>query len=215
MNKNKPILFCDFDGTLCHDRYWRSLPPNKHEKLQELFFGNDTTFINDWMRGKYSAEEINQSISQRIEMPFESLWDIFVSDCKTMRVPKEALEMLNSLRDRYIVILITGNMDSFTRFTQSALGLENYFDCISNSFYEGVHKTDNEGEIFIKYTNKYKVSIQTCILIDDSKKVCKIFNKLGGTAYRVIKNRDIIYYLEKLTDRDALVGKTENHPNFP
>lgn len=203
MNSIKSILFCDFDGTLCHDRYWRSLSPDEYEKVQELLFRNDTTLVNDWMRGKYSAEEINQFVSEKTGIPFKKLWDIFVNDCKTIRVSKEALETLNRLRDRYTIILITGNMDSFSRFTQPALALENYFDHISNSSHEGIHKTDSEGEIFLKYTERYSVSIQSCILLDDSKNVCKIFTELGGTAYLVTQDQNILYYLEKLADRDA------------
>ncbi len=80
----KPILFCDFDGVLCHDRYWRSLPPREHEKVQDLLFREDTTLVNNWMRGKHTAEEINQIISEKIGIPFEKLWTVFVEDCKTM-----------------------------------------------------------------------------------------------------------------------------------
>jgi|TARA_Y100000310_G_scaffold342803_1_gene447513 hypothetical protein len=61
----KPILFCDFDGTICHDRYWRSLSPESHEALQELLFRGDKARISDWMRGKYTAEEINQFAAEK------------------------------------------------------------------------------------------------------------------------------------------------------
>ena len=36
------------------------------------------------MRGKHTAEEINQIISEKIGIPFEKLWTVFVEDCKTM-----------------------------------------------------------------------------------------------------------------------------------
>lgn len=215
MDNIKPILFCDFDGTLCHDRYWRKLPSDKYEKVQKLLFRNDTTLINDWMRGKYSSEEINQFVSQKIGMPSEELWDVFVKDCRTMKVSKKALGMLNRLRDHYTVILLSGNMDSFSRFTQPALGLENYFDYISNSFHEGMHKTDNGGELFLKYAEKYNVPIQNCIIIDDSENACKVFNKLGGTTYLITKARDILYYLEKLADRNGSVGRKQKPLNSP
>lgn len=160
MKKAKPILFCDFDGVLCHDRYWRSLSFNEHEKVQELLFRNNTTLVNDWMRGKYTAEEVNRIVSEKTEIPYKRLWDVFVKDCKTMHIQKGNLEKLNSFRDQYTVILITGNMDSFSRFTHPALMLDNYFDHISNSFHEGIHKTDNGGEIFLKYIEKYGATIQ-------------------------------------------------------
>jgi hypothetical protein len=55
----KPIIFCDFDGVLCHDKYWRSLPEDQYEKVQELLFRDGTTLVNDWMRGEFTAEGIN------------------------------------------------------------------------------------------------------------------------------------------------------------
>jgi len=95
MTTIKPILFCDFDGVLCHDRYWRSLPFKEHEQVQELLFRNDTTLLNDWLRGKYSAEEVNRLVSEEIAMPFEKLWKVFVKDCKNMRVWTVLVVLLN------------------------------------------------------------------------------------------------------------------------
>ena len=96
--KNKPIIFCDFDGTICHERYWRSLPSEQYEKVQNLLFRSDKTYVNDWMRGKYTAEQVNEKVAQEIGMPYEKVWQLFVNDCNTMHVPREILEQLSSLR---------------------------------------------------------------------------------------------------------------------
>ena len=181
----KPILFVDFDGTICLERYWRSLPEAEHAGIQELLFGNDTKMVHDWMRGHHSAEEVNKYASGQLGLDYEYLWNLFVDDCKTMYVSKDVLNDIKSLSDRYTTILITGNMDSFTRFTVPALSLEDYFDEISNSFYEGRHKTDDNGSLFHKFTDKYGVSIEECVLLDDSDSVCKIFTELGGTPLQV------------------------------
>ncbi len=200
MKKSKPILFVDFDGTICHDRYWRSLPNLYNEKIQTLLFGKDTKRVNDWMRGKYTAEEVNQFVSKAIGLPYQDLWKIFVEDCENMNIATITLERLSAIRNKYTVILITGNMDSFSRFTEPALGLDKYFDYISNSYYEGKQKTDNDGEIFTEYATKYGVSLNECIMIDDSENVCTTFEKLGGTAYIVSLEKDINQYLESLED---------------
>ncbi len=147
------------------------------------------------MRGKYTAEEVSLIVAEKIGMPYEKLWQLFVEDCKTMRVSKEVLEKLRSLRDRYIVILVTGNMDSFSRFTHPALGLDNYFDEISNSFNEGMLKAENGGELFLKYAKKYGVKIEDCIIFDDSPNVYNLFAKLGGTPYLITKEKDLKHYL--------------------
>ena len=89
-------------------------------------------------------------------------------------------------------------MDSFSRFTVPALNLDSYFDNISNSYYEGKGKSDNNGEIFTEYAWKYGVALEDCTLIDDGIEVCNIFRELGGTAHQVTVNKDIDYYLAVL-----------------
>lgn len=194
----KPILFVDFDGTICHERYWRSLPETEHQGIQKLLFGEDTQMVHDWMRGKYTAEEVNRFASDQLGLDYDYLWNIFVDDCKTMHVPESVLKSIKSLNNIYTTILITGNMDSFSRFTVPALSLEDYFDEISNSFYEGRHKTDDNGSLFNKFTNKYGVSVNNCVLLDDSDKVCAVFTKLGGTSLQVSSDVSIEQHLSKL-----------------
>ncbi|MEZ4104058.1 MAG: HAD hydrolase-like protein [Candidatus Paceibacterota bacterium] len=118
-------------------------------------------------------------------IPYQKLWELFVKDCKTMQVSRSALEMINALRKKFTVVLITGNMDSFSRFTAPALNLSNYFDLISVSYEEGKHKTDNDGDLFLEYANKLEVYIGDCILIDDNKKCCDLFTGHGGKAFKV------------------------------
>lgn len=194
----KPILFVDFDGTLCFDKYWRSLPHEQYEKIQSLIFGADGKHLNDWMLGKYSAEEINQYIADEVGIPFSTLWSVFVDDCKTMKVSMKTLEKISSLRERYTTVLITGNMDSFTRFTVPSLQLDTHFDNIYNSFSEGKHKTDEGGAIFLAYADSLQVPIQKCILLDNSQKICAAFSQLGGTACLITAEQDTDFYLSQL-----------------
>ncbi|MFA5954137.1 MAG: hypothetical protein WC817_01190 [Patescibacteria group bacterium] len=195
---SKPILFCDFDGTLCFDRYWRSLPPEDNEKIQKLLFGEDRTMVDGWMKGEYTAEEVNKFVAGQIGVPFEKLWNVFVEDCRTMKVSEQALKKLHTLRDRFTVVLLTGNMDSFSRFTVPALQLEKYFDLISNSHSERKHKTDNEGGLFVEYARKLEVSLKDCLLVDNSPEACALFENLGGVSYLVTPEKDVNYYLAQI-----------------
>jgi len=214
MKSAKPILFCDFDGVLSHDKYWRSLLPEKYQEVQEFLFGNDKSIVNAWMRGRHTAEEVNQLVSEHIGIPFESLWGLFVQDCQTIRVSQEVLKRLSDLRDRYTVILITGNMDSFNRFTRSALRLDDYFDLISNSFDEGMTKTDEGGVLFLKYANKYEISLENCLIFDDSQNVCKTFSDLGGKSCLVTREKNLEQHLEELMSQDLLVSRSDNIQNI-
>ncbi|MES2623241.1 MAG: HAD family hydrolase [Patescibacteria group bacterium] len=191
MMQPKPILFCDFDGVLSHDKYWRSLPAKQLQKVQELIFLGDGKLVGEWMRGKHTAEDINTIVSEHLNISYSHVWDVFVNDCSTMHVSINALQKLHSLRERFTVILITTNMDSFSRFTAPSHNLKNYFDHIFNSFNEGMLKTDNNGEPYVKLSEQYNVPIADCIVFDDSKSVCDIFNALGGKAYLVTKENDL------------------------
>lgn len=155
--------------------------------------------VHDWMRGTYRAEDINRYLAEKLNVPYEELWNIFVKDCQTMHVDQAVLSRLAALRNDFWTVLITGNMDSFSRFTVPALGLERYFDRISNSYYETKHKTDDNGALFAEYCQTFAAPIRSSILIDDSPYVCQIFVALGGTAWPITSEKDILYYLDRLT----------------
>lgn len=197
---SKPILFCDYDGVLCHDRYWQSLPREQFDTVQRMLFKDDTSIVRDWMRGKYSSEDVNAIVAERLGIPYQELWNVFVEDCKKMHVSKRTLETLNSLRSRYTVILITGNMDSFSRFTLPELKLDQYFDHISNSFEEKLNKTDNDGELFLRFADRYGADIRDCVMMDDSQNVYDIFEKIGGKPALVTKERDIDFHLSSIVN---------------
>ena len=153
------------------------------------------------MRGQRTSEEVNRLLAARIGMPFEELWELFITDCETMQVLPGVLEKIQSLRNEYIVILITGNMDCFMRFTVPALELQKYFDLVSSSYDEKMSKTDNDGEVFKKYIVKYQAPIESCVVIDDSARVCSTFELLGGTAYHISDDMDVICHLNNLKTR--------------
>ena len=196
---SKPILFIDFDGTICFDKYWRSLSPDKFEVVQKTIFGEDRTLLNKWMLGEHTAEEINQIVSKSTGVPYEELWQLFVNDCETMQVSEKVLDKINQLRNKYTVILMTGNMDSFNRFTVPALHLDKYFDHINNSFFDRQFKDDNNGEKFIEYAKAFEVDIGECILIDNSSKTCELFSSLGGQSLLITPEQNINFYLDKIS----------------
>lgn len=188
-------LFIDFDGTICHDRFWRSLNEDAYIKVQSLLFNGQNQIVSNWMKGDYSSEDINQLVAKETGIEYDSLWGVFVSDCKTMKVEPEILKMINNLRKRFHVVLITGNMDCFSRFTVPSLRLNEYFDVIVNSFDEKQLKSENDGDSFKKYV---RGEIVDAILIEDSEKSCETFKSLGGTAYRVTFPGDTLKYLTLL-----------------
>jgi beta-phosphoglucomutase-like phosphatase (HAD superfamily) len=173
-------LFIDFDGTICTDRFWRSHP--QYARIQQTLFETNPQLANDWMRGQYSSEYINQFIADHTGINYEELWDLFVADAESMHVPTSILQICRELQSHFQVVLITGNMDCFSRFTVPALQLEKYFHAIVNSFDEQKLKTDNGGESFVHHCHG---NITDAILVEDSPKTIAVFCELGGTAHQV------------------------------
>ncbi len=194
----KPILFIDFDGTLCHDRFWKSIDADSFEQIQNFLFSENKSIIRDWMKGGYSSEDINRLISKKLNIPFEKLWKVFVDDCKNMTISRDTLNRIKKLKKFYETILITDNMDCFTRFTVPAQKLDSFFDSIVNSFENKKFKDHNEGEVFIQLADNTNTKIDDCILIDNSKTVCATFSKLGGKSCFVTAETSLDYWLENL-----------------
>lgn len=194
----KPILFIDFDGTLCHDRFWRSIDKSSFEKIQNFLFGENKPIVNDWMRGFHSSEHINQLVSKELNVSFEKVWDIFVADCENMTISDDVLNRIENLKKNFYTVLITDNMDCFTRFTVPALKLNSFFDSIINSFDNKKFKSDNSGEIFLQIAKERGSKIENCILMDNSKGACATFSKLGGNTRFVTSEQPLAFWLENL-----------------
>ncbi|ULJ81876.1 hypothetical protein MF410_31110 (plasmid) [Rhizobium sp. C104] len=166
--------------------------------MQTYLFQKNRHIVFEWMRGLHTAEEVNGMVAAALDMPFDKVWEIFVADCQSMQVSLVTLARLSRLRLVANVILVTGNMDSFSRFTVPALRLDQHFDAISNSYNEGRLKTDDGGALFMQYADQFSASILDCVVIDDSEEVCSTFAQLGGTPLRVTAERTTDAILDDL-----------------
>jgi FMN phosphatase YigB (HAD superfamily) len=196
--RNK-VIFIDWDGTLCWSRFWESYSKDNKQFAETIshFFATEKDLIKIWMRGQKTSEEINTIICERSGQPFDNVWLSFQDDCQKMDLDNVFKELIQKIRKEYIVILITGNMDCFSRFTMPALKLNSLFDRVINSSDVGKLKTDNDGEIFKDCLSSLRLSISDSCLIEDSVNTCGVFEKLGGKS-RIVKSKDdTITYLKQ------------------
>lgn len=201
----KQLLFVDFDGVLSHTYFWHSLKNLNHplhdyaDCIDDFLFKQNRELINEWMVGKHTSEDINQFIAENLNIPYSQLFDVFKKDCANMKISKNILKKLAELKQKYYLILATGNMDSFDRFTLPAeKELSQVFDEIHNSFNFGLLKTSNGGEYFKNVVINKKVAFDHCYLIDDSQKTCNLFESLGGKAYCTKKEDEVLDCLDLL-----------------
>ncbi|MBI4836572.1 MAG: HAD family hydrolase [Candidatus Abawacabacteria bacterium] len=194
----RSLLLVDFDGTLCFDRFWRSVSPEVMAQIQSLLFSANRDLIRNWMRGQYSSEQVNRFIADTTGVAYDDLWEMFVRDCENMSVSPKALAQVALLRERFHTVLLTDNMDCFTRFTVPKLQLNAYFDHILNSADHGKMKSDNDGELFAKLAKKIGVSIDQTWLVDNSVSACEHITKQGGRACLVTSEQTCEYWLDSL-----------------
>jgi hypothetical protein len=202
---SKPILFVDFNGVLSYGWFWSSLQDSTHSlseylpKIQELVFKDKVGICDNWMRGHMTSEEVHRIIAERLDVSYESIWEIFQHDCIRLDVSIPILNALNLLKSKYKIILATDNMDSFDRFTRPANPkLETTFDVIHNSWPRRQLKWDNDGEYFAKQIDSQGVKAGDCLLIDDSRKVCDVFEGVGGKVFCVSGGSEVLGVLTQL-----------------
>lgn len=196
MNK---VLFIDFDGTICFDRFWQDRPRVEYEQIQSfLFQGNP--LAHEWMRGKVQAEEVCEQIGDALGFDAHELFAELSAKCRTMYVPQELRARVGELRSSFSTVLITTNMDTMTRFTWPSLGLDEVFDRLENSADSGRYKTDDNGQLFVDVCAELGADISRSVLVDDSESACSVFRERGGTAYQVSKERSTEVILEKVRD---------------
>lgn len=195
------MVFIDFHGTLCHDLFWRSLPPDKRNRLAQFLFDQNLPLVSRWMRGEVTSEQINALLAQVVDLPCATLWETFVADCMSMSVSSGALASIDRLRSETVVLLVTDNMDCFTRFTVPALGLRRHFDAIVNSSDTHRLKADGNGAVFHDLAAARHIGIKDCTLLDDSADACANMTAMGGTALRICVETPVEAALEGLLRR--------------
>lgn len=210
VEKNKNILFLDFNGVLSYNPFWASLKNPEHKlseyygKIETYLFKDNISIVIDWMIGKYSAEEIHRILEKEVGVPYDELFPIFCEDCATIDISEKILEKIRILKSFYYCVLVTDNMDSFDRFTLTGNPqITESFDQIDNSYVMKTFKKSDNGNYFRDQVKKQGAIMENCILIDDSKNNCAMFESIGGKAFatkteeEVLKTLDTIHALAK------------------
>jgi 2-hydroxy-3-keto-5-methylthiopentenyl-1-phosphate phosphatase len=199
------ILFLDFNGVLSYDHFWHTLtdPNHKlheyHAKIHDYLFEENRDMLRQWMLGKYTTEDIHHTLHEKTGVPYQELLDIFEQECRNIDISKPILDLIKSLKSQYYCILATGNMDCFDRFTlPSNPILEQTFDEINNSYNLGIFKSTDGGRYFKEKTETLGGDIKSSVVIDDSDGVCEAFTKLGGRAFCVTGESEVIKVLQSL-----------------
>lgn len=201
----KSILFLDFNGVLSYNKFWNQLESETHEyhhywsMLHEYLFVKDRKLFSQWMLVELTSEKVHRIIEINTSISYEFLFPLFVEDCKTIDISESILDQIELLKEKYYCILATDNMDSLERYTLPAYPrIQQVFHQIDNSYHNKMFKKSNNGEYFLKRTREMNVPFSQCILIDDSKGICSIFESHDGQAFNVTGENNVIQALTSL-----------------
>lgn len=170
--KYKGIIF-DLDGVICftdkyHYQAWKKLA----DKLGIYF---DET-INNRLRGvsrmesldiilekstrSYSKEEKEDLAEQKNQMYVELLGNMSPED-----LSKEVKSTLDNLRKKGVLLAIGSSSKNAKRILKH-LGLENYFDAISDG--TNITKSKPDPEVFLKAAEYLHLAPQECLVVEDA-----------------------------------------------
>ena len=202
------IIFLDWDGTLSSGRFWSSLDEADSNLIQDNLFIGNQSLVREWMMGKVTSEDVCLWLSLQTGLEYDRLFKTLVADCGTMKIDPPTKNVLAQFSTGVKLILITDNMDCFTRFTIPTTNLNEIFHDIFNSSDIGRLKKEGRGKTFLDAAKKHETQIEDCILIDDSSKTCELFRSLGGTTHLTVNPQNTF---EILTSKIIRTIPDEKH----
>lgn len=183
----KAVIF-DFDGVLCHEKFYKEMLLPKHQGLydwiQGNIFGNETLF-RQWMRNEVGTGDINKLIAKSTGYKEEFLEDLLLKNIQEMRLNEEVFNLAKSLKELYSkkIAVVTDNVDIFSTIIIKQHKLNAIFDAVINSADYGCLKTEQNGKLFNKALKILDEEIENCLFIDDAPRKVEVFKEKGGQAY--------------------------------
>ncbi len=189
-NKYKAV-FIDWNGTLSKSEFFDHLKDfeNSNSHLYDLlehtlYTELWPTLAKPWMLGRLRTEDITQAISNKTGIPYDIVFREIILGSKKLAIDEDSLNLVAKIRERGVKVLIaTGNVDAFDRWTVPALGLKNKFDGILNSYTLGVMKKDRDKDgtslFFRGFLASNNILAEECVIIDDMKDKKGVMTSFG------------------------------------
>ncbi len=149
----KAVIF-DFDGVLCHDRFYEEMLLPQYQELynwiQDNIFGNNNLFYQ-WMRNEVNTNDINKIIAKGTGHKEEFLKDVLLKSLEAIRLDEKMFNLAKELKKLHgkKIAIITDNMDVFSSVITKQHKLNEIFDPVINSADYGCLKFEKLNE-FLK-----------------------------------------------------------------
>ena len=172
--KYKAVIF-DLDGVICFtDEYhylaWKEL-------ADELNISFDRT-INERLRGvsrmdsleiileKYTGPALSDEEKERLAIKKNDIYRKSLENMSEKDLSNEVREVLNTLRYKGLKLAI-GSSSKNTKFILKQIGLENFFDAISDG--TNITRSRPDPEVFLKAAEFVSEGPKDCLVIEDAE----------------------------------------------
>lgn len=162
----KAIIF-DYFGVICSDEYWNLVKVDKNVSSDFLNIANKVNL------GQLHWRDFMQHIAERTGKSFEEVKSMYEKE----RINPEMIQLINELRGRFKIGLITNAHHEFLEPILHNAGLDRLFDSIIISSRVGHIKPDSH--IFELALAELGVKPAETIFIDDIERNTLAANGLG------------------------------------
>ena len=200
------VVLFDFDGVLCHDRFYKEILLPQHQELfewiQNNIFNNKNLF-HQWMRGNINTKSINKIIAEGTGHKEDFLNDMLLKSLEKIRLDEKMFNFAKSLKEVYgkKIGIITDNMDVFSTVIVKKHKLDEVFDVIINSADYGCLKIEQNGKLFDKALSALNEKIGDCLFIDNSTQKVDFFKQKGGQGFLYNNNFEELSNLLKINGK--------------
>ena len=174
MKKQYKAIIFDLDGVICHtDKYhylaWKALA----DRLG-VYFDEE---INNRLRGVSRMESLEivlerydgtltEEEKQALAAEKNDLYRELLKKMSPADLPAEVKETLDTLRAGGLVLAI-GSSSKNTRFILERIGLDGYFDAISDG--NNITNSKPDPEVFLKAAQFIGLPPEACLVVEDAK----------------------------------------------
>lgn len=196
-------VFFDFHNVLSKYDYDKAFSPEVYAKIDEIVIGDDWELFSIWNEGRISSADLYRKISERLEIPFDELYDDFVKGEMELQLNEPLMNLVEKIRTKTIKVgIISDNVDTFTTHTVPHKKLHEKFDFVINSADHGKRKYDN-GALFDKAIEVLNLKdFSDSFLVDDAPENSTYFQQRNGEAFQYVYGDDqpLIAWLEEKLD---------------
>lgn len=186
------FVFIDWFGTLSTAQFWDSILLNDRHPLSnqlrdalEMLFRGRKEYVRAWMRGEVLDTEVVESLQMRLPKHYRDdyLCRELLRDCRSAAVNPAMSQLVRELKRYAFVGVASDNMDCFIKASPTVLSGELGIDELLVSSEIGSLKAESPDRFFGPTLERYSLSPENAVLIDDCADTCERFREWGGQAF--------------------------------